>query len=106
MQYTIQTNGTKVDDEWAAFLKENGFLVGLSVDGPQPLHDAYRVNKGGRGSFEQVMHGWDFLQKHGVDVNILCTVHAANADHPLEIYRFFRDELKAQFMQFRTKLGP
>jgi uncharacterized protein len=100
VQNTIQTNGTKIDDEWATFFKEHNFLVGLSMDGPQPLHDAYRVNKGGSGTFEQVLRGWEFLQKHAVDTNILCTVHAANADHPLEIYHFFRDELKAQFMQF------
>jgi len=100
IQHTIQTNGTKIDDEWAAFFKQHGFLVGLSVDGPQPLHDTYRVNKGGAGSFEQVMRGWDFLQVHGVDVNILCTVHSANADQPLVLYHFFRDELKAQYMQF------
>jgi uncharacterized protein len=98
--HTIQTNGTKIDDEWAAFFKQHNFLVGLSVDGPQPLHDTYRVNKGGSGSFEQVLRGWHFLMKHEVDVNLLCTVHAANADHPLEIYHFFRDELGAQYMQF------
>jgi uncharacterized protein len=100
IQHTIQTNGTKVDDELAAFFKAHSFLVGLSVDGPQPLHDTYRVNKGGSGSFEQVMRGYEYLRKHNVDVNILCTVHAANADYPLEIYHFFRDKLKAQFMQF------
>jgi uncharacterized protein len=100
VQYTIQTNGTKIDDRWAEFFKQHNFLVGLSVDGPKELHDAYRVNKGGQGSFDQVMQGWETLNRHGVDVNILCTVHAANADHPLEIYRFFRDELKTQFMQF------
>jgi uncharacterized protein len=100
IHYTIQTNGTKIDDEWAAFFKGNEFLVGLSVDGPQSLHDAYRVNKGGQGTFEQVMKGRRYLVKHEVDYNILCTVHAANGDHPLEIYHFFRDELKAQFMQF------
>src|SRR5512139_98630 len=88
IQHTIQTNGTKIDDELAAFFKQHNFLVGLSVDGPQPMHDTYRVNKGGAGSFEQVMRGWDFLQAHGVDVNILCTVHSANADQPLEIYHF------------------
>lgn len=98
--YTIQTNGTKIDDDWAAFFKEHNFLVGLSVDGPRHLHDAYRVNKGGAGSFDQVIRGWDYLQKRQVDTNILCTVHAANGDHPLEVYRFFRDELKAEYMQF------
>jgi uncharacterized protein len=98
--HTMQTNGTKIDDEWAKFFKENNFLIGLSVDGPAAIHDTYRVNKGGAGSFGQVMNGWEHLVQHGVDFNILCTVHAANAGHPLEVYRFFRDELGAQFIQF------
>ena len=98
--YSIQTNGTQLEAQWSAFFKEHQFLVGLSVDGPRPLHDAYRVDKGGRGTFDQVMRGWESLCAHGVDVNILCTVHAANADHPLDVYRFFRDELKTQFVQF------
>jgi len=98
--HTIQTNGTRIDDEMAAFFKENNFLVGLSVDGPKDLHDAYRVDKGGAGTFDRVMKGWELLVKHGVDFNILCTVHAANADHPLELYHFFRDELNAGFIQF------
>lgn len=98
--HTMQTNGTKLDDEWAIFFKENNFLIGLSVDGPRELHDVYRVNKGGAGSFDQVMRSWEVLKKHDVDFNILCTVHAANQHHALEVYRFFRDELGAQFMQF------
>lgn len=100
LQYTIQTNGTKLDDEWGAFFHENNFLVGLSVDGPRDMHDAYRVNKGGAGTFDQVMRGLDYLKKHQVDFNILTTVHAANQDEPLAVYRFFRDELGAQFIQF------
>ncbi|MEJ2751307.1 MAG: anaerobic sulfatase maturase [Chloroflexota bacterium] len=98
--HSIQTNGTRIDDEWAAFFKAHNFLVGLSVDGPRHLHDAYRVNKGGAGSFEQVMAGWETLRRHDVDFNILCAVHAANQDHPLEVYRFFRDELAARHIQF------
>jgi uncharacterized protein len=98
--HTIQTNGTKLDDEWCAFFKEHNFLVGLSVDGPRHIHDTYRVNKGGAGSYDQVMRGFELLQKHQVDVNILCTVHAANQHHPLEVYRFFRDELGVQYIQF------
>ncbi|RJS17712.1 anaerobic sulfatase maturase [Corallococcus sp. H22C18031201] len=100
VRYSLQTNGTRLDEAWGAFLKEHRFLVGLSVDGPRELHDAYRVNKGGGGSFDQVMRGLSHLKQHGVDYNILCTVHAANADHPLEVYRFFRDELGASFIQF------
>ncbi len=57
--HTMQTNGTKIDDDWAAFFKEKNFLIGLSVDGPREMHDAYRVNKGGAGSFDQVMRGYD-----------------------------------------------
>jgi uncharacterized protein len=100
VQHTIQTNGTKLDDEWCAFFKEHGFLVGISFDGPPALHDAYRVDKGGKGTFDQVLRGLDFLKAHRVDFNILCTVHAANGDHGLEVYRFFRDDLEAEFIQF------
>ena len=97
--HTMQTNGTLVDDEWAAFFKANNYLVGISVDGPRPLHDAYRVTKQNEGSFDDVIRGWNCLRKHNVDVNILCTINAANADHALEVYRFFRDELQAQYIQ-------
>jgi uncharacterized protein len=100
IQHTIQTNGTLLDDEWCAFFKLHNVLVGLSIDGPQPMHDAYRVNKRGVGSFSDVMQGYQLLRRHEVDVNILCTIHAANAEHPLEVYRFFRDELQASYMQF------
>jgi uncharacterized protein len=96
----LQTNGTLLDDEWCRFFKAHDFLIGISVDGPRELHDAYRVNKGGAGSFNQVMRGWRLLKEHGVEFNVLCTVHAANQDYPLEVYRFFRDELGAQFIQF------
>jgi len=100
VEHTIQTNGTRLDDEWCAFFKQHNFLVGLSVDGPRELHDKYRVDKGGRGTFDQVMRGWNSLKKHGVECNILCTVHAGNVEHAVEVYRFFRDDLGARFMQF------
>jgi uncharacterized protein len=98
--YTMQTNGVLINAEWAAFFKKNNFLIGLSMDGPEGMHDTYRVDKGGRGSFERVRRGWQTLQAEGVDTNILCTLHAANADHPLEVYHFFRDDLGAEYMQF------
>jgi len=97
--YTVQTNGTTLNDAWCAFFKAHAFLVGLSVDCPREMHDAYRVDKGGRGTFDDVMRGWACLRRHGVDVNVLCTVNAANADHPVEVYRFFRDELNTEFVQ-------
>src|SRR5580765_3994928 len=98
--YTIQTNATLLDEEWAAFLAENDFLVGVSIDGPRDLHDTYRVDKGGKGSFDKVMRGLGFLRDAGADWNALTTVHAANAEHGRRIYRFLRDECGARFMQF------
>jgi len=77
---TLQTNGTLLDDEWGAFLKENEFLVGISVDGPAEIHDTYRVSKGGKPTFERVMRGLQHLKAHSVDWNVLTTVHAANGD--------------------------
>jgi uncharacterized protein len=98
--YTIQTNATLLDEEWAAFFAENDVLVGVSIDGPRDLHDTYRVDKGGKGSFDKVMRGLGFLRDAGADWNALTTVHAANADHGRRIYRFLRDECGARFMQF------
>jgi len=100
IQNTIQTNGTLINDEWAAFFKENDFLVGLSIDGPREMHDFYRVDRQGEPTFDKVMRGLGFLQKHGVEWNALTTIHHANASHPVEVYRFLRDECKAQFIQF------
>jgi uncharacterized protein len=98
--HTIQTNGTLLDDEWAAFLKEHDFLVGISLDGPRELHDVYRVDKGGRPTFDRVMRGLRLLQKHGVEYNILTTVNRLNGDFPLEVYRFLRDEVGTTWIQF------
>jgi uncharacterized protein len=97
---SIQTNGVLLDDAWCDFLAGHQFLVGLSLDGPPALHDAYRVDKGGRPTFARVMAGLRRLQKHQVAVNILTTVHAANGAHPLEVYRFIRDEAAVDFIQF------
>jgi len=100
VEYTIQTNGTLIDDAWAAFFKQHNFLVGISIDGPQAMHDAYRVDKGGQPTFDKVMRGLGFFQKHGVEYNTLTTLHHANADDPVEVYRFLRDECGSRFIQF------
>ena len=100
IQHTFQTNGIVLDDEWCAFFKEHDFLVGLSVDGPRELHDAYRVTRNGKGTFDMVMGGWSQLRRHGVRFNVLCTVNAANQAHGRRVYRFFRDELHAEWIQF------
>ena len=98
--HTMQTNGTLLDDEWCAFLKEHDFLIGISIDGPRALHDVYRVDQGGQPTFDKVMRGLRLLQKHGVDFNVLTTVNRVNADYPLEVYRFLRDEVGTTWMQF------
>ncbi len=100
VEYTIQTNGTLIDDELAAFFREHDFLVGISIDGPRAMHDAYRVDKGGAPTFDRVMRGLELLRKHGVEYNALTTLHHANADHPVEVYRFLRDDCGVRFMQF------
>jgi uncharacterized protein len=97
---TIQTNGTRLDDEWGAFLAEHEFLVGISIDGPREVHDANRVNKGGAPTFDDVMRGLRVLQAHGVQYNVLTTVNRVNGDCPLEVYRFLRDEVGTDWMQF------
>jgi uncharacterized protein len=96
----LQTNGVTLDDEWCAFFKANDFLIGISLDGPRELHDAYRLDKGGNPTFDRVMAGLRCLQKHCVEYNVLTTVHAANADYGLHIYCFLRDEVGARYLQF------
>jgi uncharacterized protein len=100
VEHTFQTNGILLDDEWCAFFKEHNFLVGLSVDGPRELHDTYRLDRNKQGTFDKVMDGWRLLRQHEVDFNILCTVNAANEKHGREVYRFFRDEMGAKWLQF------
>ena len=100
IENTFQTNGILLNDEWCRFFRENNFLVGLSMDGPRELHDFYRKDRAGRGTFDRVVRAARLLQKHKVECNILCTVNSKNAGHPLEIYRFFRDELGFPYIQF------
>ena len=100
IENTFQTNGILLNDEWCRFFRENHFLVGLSMDGPRELHDFYRKDKAGRGTFDRVVGAARLLQKHKVECNILCTVNSKNAGHPLKVYRFFRDELGFHYIQF------
>ena len=100
VENTFQTNGILLDDDWCRFFHQNNFLIGLSLDGPKELHDCYRRDKGDQGTFERVVRAVRLLQKHKVEFNILCTVNSRNGDSPLEIYRFFRDELDAHYLQF------
>ncbi len=102
----LQTNGTLIDDEWASFFHDNNFLIGISIDGPPAFHDRYRTDATGKGSFSRVKNGLDILKKHDVEYNILACVNDVTAEHPLEIYRFFRDELAARFIQFIPIVEP
>ncbi len=96
----FQTNGLLLDEEWCSFLHDHGFLIGLSLDGPEEMHDAFRVDRGGGPTWARVMKGLEYLQGHEVEFNILTCVHAANMHHPVEVYRFLRDEVEAWFIQF------
>ncbi len=101
----IQTNGVLLTGDWARFFAAERFAVGLSLDGPQDLHDAYRVTKDQRPSHRQVMQGYRLLRRHGVAVDLLCVVHAGNVRHPREVYRFFK-EIGAQYLSFIPLVEP
>lgn len=96
---SIQTNAMRLDDEWCRFLKVNGFLVGVSLDGPKHIHDRYRKDRNGNGTFDRVMHGVRLLQKHGVEFNALACVGRETACRPLEVYHFFKQS-GIDFVQF------
>jgi uncharacterized protein len=95
----LQTNGTLLNSQWCEFLRSNEFLVGLSIDGPKSLHDRYRVDKSGRGTFDQVMRAWDLLKTHNVQYNTLTVVNREVSEHPLEVYEFLKSS-GSIFMQF------
>jgi len=96
---SLQTNGTLLTDEWCEFLKENGFLVGLSLDGPEDIHDRYRHNRGGQPTFDEVMRGMRLLKKWGVEFNVLASVARETAYRPLDVYHFFKEQ-GVTFIQF------
>ncbi len=102
----LQTNGTLLNEEWVAFLKQNNFLVGLSVDGPRELHDRFRVDKGGQPTHHKVMAAARLLKKAGVSFNILCVVNRENAKRPLDVYRFLTRELGVKRLQFIPCVEP
>lgn len=95
----LQTNGTLLTDDWCRFFKENNFLIGISIDGPQHCHDKYRKSKDNRPSFYNVMKGISILKKHGVEFNVMGVVNDYNVDYPLEFYNFFK-EIDCHYIQF------
>lgn len=94
----IQTNGTLMTDDWCRFFREQGWLVGISIDGPEPLHDRYRSVLG-HGTFAQVMQAIERMQRHGVEYNLMTVIHRDNARQPLETYWFLRS-LGTPYLQF------
>jgi uncharacterized protein len=101
----IQTNGTLLDDDWCRFLAAEGFSVGFSLDGPQEMHDRYRVTKGHNPTHKQAMHGYELLRQHQIPCDILCVVHAQNVQYPIQVYRFFK-QIKAQYLEFLPLVEP
>ncbi len=95
----FQTNGTLLDDDWGDFLAKNKFLIGLSIDGPAEIHDAYRVDKGGQPTFSRVMRGLEMLKKHGVEFNTLTVINRKNSYRALEVYRFLK-QIGSKYLQF------
>lgn len=106
IQNDLQTNGTLLDDDWAKFLKQHGFLVGLSCDGPQKLHDHYRVTKGGQPTHAKVLAAARLLKKYGVPYNGLCVVNRENAKYPVDVYRFLTRELGVWRVQLISCVEP
>jgi uncharacterized protein len=102
----LQTNGTLLDEDWAHFLKEHNFLVGLSIDGPREIHDHFRVTKQAEPTFDRVFAAARMLQKHGVRFNTLTCVNRFNASRPLDVYRFLRRELGSTYLQFIPIVEP
>ena len=96
---SLQTNGTLLDDDWCGFLKEKKFMVGISLDGPKEIHDRYRVDRQGKGTFDKVMRGLRLLQKHQVEYNVLASIARNTATKPLDVYRFLKGE-GVEFIQF------
>ena len=101
----MQTNGTLLDENWCRFLAEEGFVVGISLDGPEELHDRYRVTKDHHPTHKLAMRGYQLLRQHEIPCNILCVVHAQNVQHPAEVYRFFK-QLKAHYVEFLPLVEP
>ncbi len=95
----IQTNGTLLDEDWCRFLAEEDFAVGLSLDGPQSMHDRYRVTRNGEPTYQQAMRGYELLRQHGVNCDILCVVNAHNVQQPNQVYRFFK-QIGAGYITF------
>jgi uncharacterized protein len=101
----VQTNGTLLDDDWCKFFAIEGFAVGLSLDGPKEMHNQFRITKDKKPTFEQTLRGYNLLQKHKVNTDLLCVVNAHNAQHPLAVYRFFK-QINAQYITFLPLVDP
>ncbi len=102
----LQTNGLLLNDAWCQFLKQHNFLVGLSIDGPEHIHDKYRRTRSGKGTFARVMKAVELMKQYQVPFNALVTVNRFSAQHPLEVYRFLTQELGVTYIQFNPCVEP
>lgn len=105
IQNTIQTNGTLINDQWAKFFADNGFGVGISLDGPAELHNEYRKTPQGKPTFDATMKGYQILVEYGVPIDLLCVVNDCNVMYPLQLYRFFK-EIGATHLSFLPLVEP
>jgi len=95
----IQTNGTLINEEWGCFFADNGFLIGISIDGPAELHDIFRRTKDNGATAHKVISGIQLLKKYGVIPELLCVVNSENVRHPLIIYKFCK-QMEAKYITF------
>jgi len=101
----MQTNGVLIDEEWCRFLADEGFAVGISLDGPQEMHDCYRVTKGGKPSFDQTKRGYELLRRHGIATDVLCVVNDHNVRYPKQVYNFFK-QIEVPYVSFLPLVIP
>jgi len=101
----IQTNGILINEEWCKFIEKEGFIIGISIDGPAEFHNTFRRTKDGDNTWQQVIRGYQLLKQHGVSPEILCVVNSENVRHPLVIYNFLK-QMGAKYITFLPLIEP
>ncbi|MCY9855085.1 anaerobic sulfatase maturase [Vibrio mediterranei] len=99
IHHSFQTNGVLINDKWCELFKKHGFLIGISIDGPEDLHDHYRLTRSRKGTYNKVMDAVELLKKHQIDFNTLTVVNDKNVKHPLRVYEFLKS-IGSGFIQF------
>ena len=105
VHYSFQTNGYNLNEDWAKWFVENQVLVGISLDGPKEIHDRYRVDHAGKGTYQKVMSSIQLFNKYHVDYNILTVVTSATSRHGQQVYNFFKKN-DFRYQQYIECLDP